>query len=52
MAKKNAFYAQSGGVLRYQCIGLWFNRTARKHKDKIGKSMQGVMALSVHSPKT
>ena len=38
MAKKNAFYAQSGGVtavINASACGVI--QTARKHKDKIGK---------------
>ena len=42
MAKKNAFYAQSGGVtavINASACGLI--ETARKHKDKIGKVYAG-----------
>jgi hypothetical protein len=42
MAKKNAFYAQSGGVtavINASACGLI--ETARKHKDKIGKIYAG-----------
>ena len=42
MAKKNAFYAQSGGVtavINASACGVI--ETARKHKDKIGKVYAG-----------
>jgi hypothetical protein len=42
MAKKNAFYAQSGGVtavINASACGVI--QTARKHKDKIGKVYAG-----------
>ncbi|MHB1591251.1 MAG: diphosphate--fructose-6-phosphate 1-phosphotransferase, partial [Sulfuricella sp.] len=42
MAKKNAFYAQSGGVtavINASACGLI--ESARKHKDKIGKVYAG-----------
>src|ERR1043166_1296134 len=42
MAKKNAFYAQSGGVtatINASACGLI--ETARRHKDRIGKEYAG-----------
>jgi 6-phosphofructokinase len=42
MAKKNAFYAQSGGVTAVINASAWgVIETARKHKDKIGKVYAG-----------